>query len=146
MRLIFLSLLFISTFNFSSSFAKQIWVGGGDGSYLTRCIHLSGSYITTGRYPSFIFAPTGHSGAIEDACRDMNSQAGINCLLRIRSQEVDAGDAPRFHWGSPGKGGRRHPELDPGAVRACGRTHTASEDRCVTTRGFCGHGEVLRLS
>jgi hypothetical protein len=125
MRLLFLSLLLIPTFYFSTSSAKQIWLGAsGNPTYPGRCAHLAGNYITSGRYPNFIYTPQGHPPAIDSACQEMNSEGGIRCLLQIRETETDDGLAPKFHWGNTGKGARRHYELSGDVVRACARMHT----------------------
>jgi hypothetical protein len=157
MRQLFLSLLFIPTFYFSDSVAQgdlveasQIWVGGSDNpSFFTRCTHLAGNYITTGKAPDFIFTPEGHSGAIDNACKEMNSQGGIRCLMQIRSREVDEGEAPKFHRGSTTKGARRHAELSPDQVKSCAKIHTAFEESCVvsfTQQGLTDPRSINRCS
>jgi hypothetical protein len=108
---------------------KQIWVGSsGPQSYLARCSNLSGNYYTSGRFPYFVYTPAGHSSAIENACKAMDSQGGIRCLLRIRRQQVNEGEVTESHWGNPGKGRRFHSELGLDQVSACASIHSAALD------------------
>lgn len=104
---------------------RQLWVGYfGPQSYLVRCSNLSGTYITSGRYPNFLHDPIGHSTAIEDACREMDSEGGIKCLWRIRGQQRDSGETFRFHAASSNKGFRRFEELNVAQVKACAKIHS----------------------
>jgi hypothetical protein len=127
MRGLFLSILLTPIFHSVDVFAqgelvvpKQLWVGSsGPQSYLVRCSNLSGNYYTSGRFPNFIYTPAGHSSAIEDACKKMDSQGGIRCLLSIRKQQVNEGEVSESHWGNPGKGRRFHGELSVDQVSFC---------------------------
>src|SRR5271163_2335631 len=107
-----LFLILITWFHSSAIFAQsdlvcqnKIWAGSsGPKSYLVRCTNLSGNYYTSGRSPYFVYTPAGHSSAIENACKAMDSQGGIRCLLRIRRQQANEGEVTESHWGNPGKG------------------------------------------
>jgi hypothetical protein len=108
---------------------KQIWAGSsGPKSYLVRCSNLSGNYYTSGRFHYFVYTPDGHSSAIENACKAMDSQGGIRCLLRIRRQQANEGEVTESHWGNPEKGRRFHSELGVDQVSACASIHSAAED------------------
>jgi hypothetical protein len=156
MRTLGLSLFLILITGFHSSvisarsdlvMPKQIWVGSsGPQSYLVRCSNLSGNYYTSGRFPYVIYTPAGHSSAVENACKAMDSQGGIRCLLRIRRQQVNEGEVTESHWGNPGKGRRFHSELGVDQVSACASIRSAAEDSHVPGAAIQGlaRPEILR--